>query len=458
MFLHLIGKDLKRFFRDRSALITLVAMPIIITTILGFALQSMFSMGDVNEIETIRFALVDEDQSQYDLASFMQDLAASPMGAGMLQSDGMKAISDNYDSLNPRRLFFETFLGNPDVKKIVTYERMSREEAMKTLEKETYAGVVILPENFSKDMTLNLLTPFRNPAQLQVIPNGNMTMSSTVLSALMTGFTEQLNAAVNQKNVTLEQQIQYDLNFDFSNIEALGNKAVNNEFELKTATVDGMNPVDSKGYYAIAMLAMFLMFAAAMGGALMLEEKDLFTYDRHLMAGHSPLKLMLSKMSVIGVVSAMQIVIMVAYATVVFGVSWGNWLNVLIISVVTVFGISGLGIFLCVLGSITKSYKIAQIFENGFIQVLALFGGSYLPVEQMPQVIQTIGQYLINGVILKAYLYNMMGYSLDQLSGYLLAIGVNGVLFTGLAVVLFLTKEVGTDVAHTQTKAVDAAQ
>lgn len=457
MFMHLVGKDLKRFFRDRSALITLIAMPLIITTILGFALQSMFSMGDVNEINQIKFALVDEDQSQYSLEDFTADLKASPMGAGMLQSDGMAAIKENFAALSPRNLFFEKFLGNPEVKAMVSYERMSREAAMATLEKETYAGVVILPENYTKDMTLNLLTPFRNEATIQLIPNNNMTMSSTVLKALVSGFTEQVNAVVNEKNVTMEQQIQYGLAFDFSKLQGLDQKNSGSDFSIKTSTVDGMNPVDSKGYYAIAMLAMFLMFTVAMGGSLMLEEKDLFTYDRHLMAGHSPLKLMVAKMSVIAVVAAMQIAIMIAYATFVFGVSWGNWLNVLVISGVTIFGISGLGTLLCVIGTITKSYKISQIFQNGFIQVLALFGGSYIPVEQMPQIIQTVGHYVINGVILKAYLYNMMGYSLEQLSGYLMTIALNGVVFGGLAIILFYVKEVGKDVAHTQTKAMDAA-
>jgi ABC-2 type transport system permease protein len=432
-------------------------MPIIITTILGFALQSMFSMGRVDEIDQIKFALVDEDQAAYSLDAFKKDLAASPMGAGMLNSEGMADLNKNYESLNPRNIFFKQFLGSKSVKQMVTYETMSRDEAMATLNAETYAGVVILPKSFSKDMTLNLLTPFRNEAMIELIPNGNMTMSSTILKALIGGFADQLNGVINEKNVTLEQQIQYGLALDFSNLTDLAKSDGNLSGELKSTTINGTNPIDSKGYYAIAMLAMFLMFVAAMGGSLILEEKDLYTYDRHLMAGYSPLKIMIAKMSVIAAVAVIQIVVMISYSKLIFGVEWGNWLNVFIISAVTVFGISGLGILLCVIGSVTKSYKIATIFQNGFIQVLALFGGSYLPVDQMPQLIQTVGQYLINGVILKAYLFNMMGYNLEQLTPYLMGIGINGVLFLTIAAGIFFVKEVGSDVAHTQTKVVDAA-
>lgn len=458
MLIQLIIKDLRRFFRDRSALITLIAMPVIITTILGFALQSMFSLGDTDEIAQIKFALVDEDQSQYSLAQFSKDLAGNPMGAGMLASGAMATITENFETLNPRKIFFEDFLGSEDIEKLAVYETMSLEAAKTAMDNNEVAGIVILPKSFTRDMTLNLLTPFRNEVAIQLIPNGDMTMSSTILKALIGGFTDQISAIVNEKNVALEQQIQYDLELDFSELALSAKTSGETTPELPSKTINGTNPIDSKGYYAIAMLSMFLMFVAAMGGSLMLEEKDLYTYDRHLMAGYSPLKIIVGKMSVIAAVAAMQIVIMILYAKLVFGVGWGSSLNVLLISLATVFAISSLGIFLCIVGSVTKSYQISRIFENGLIQVLALFGGSYLPVEQMPAVIQMLSQYVLNGVILKAYLFNMMGYTLEQLVPYLVTIGLNGLIFIGLAVVLFYAKEAGSDVAHTQTQALDSAE
>lgn len=457
MFIHLIKKDLKRFLRDRSALITLIAMPIVITTILGFALQSMFSLGDSNGIDKVNFALVDEDQSQYSLEQFTKDLANNPMGAGMLQSGAMEAIAANYEKLSPRKIFFEDFLGSKEIAKMVSYKTMSLEEAKTAMKANEVAGIVILSEDFSKNMTINLLTTFRNEVAITLLPNDNMTMSSMILKALMGGFVEQINSVVNQKNVSIEQQIQYDLIFDFAQIGTEAKAVNDNQGELRATTINGTKPIDSKGYYAIAMMAMFLMFVAAMGGSMMLEEKDLYTYDRHLMAGLGPVQIVIGKMSVIALVAALQIGIMILYGRIVFGVDWGSILNLLLISAVTIFAVSGLGILLCIIGLVTKSYQISRIFENGLIQVLALFGGSYLPVEQMPQVIQTLSQFVLNGVILKAYLFNMMGYSLEQLKPYLFAIGLNGLIFMGLAAVLYIVKEVGTDVAHTQTEAVDAA-
>lgn len=458
MLKHLIIKDLRRFFRDKGAWITLFAMPIIITTILGFALQSMFSLGDTDEIEAIEFAIVDNDHGTYPVEDFIQYLSMSPIGSGMLSGDNLEMIKENYDDLNPRKIFFEEFLGADDIAKMAHYEIMSLDAANEKMEKDEIAGIIILSENFTRDMTLNLITPFRNETAIELRPNENKLMSSTILKALMNGYVDQMNQVISQKNVTIEQMIQYDLALDFASIgkdaKAQGTQAT----KIKQTTITGTNPVDSKGYYAIAMISMFLMFVAAMGGPMVLEEKDNFTYDRHLIAGVSPYWIILSKMKVIGVVAAAQILAMVVYAKVVFGISWGNPLNLLAISAASIFTISSLGTLLCMIGSVTQSYKISNVFQNGLIQVLALFGGSYLPIEEMPQIIQTVNQYLFNGIILKAYLFNMMGYEFHQLVPYLLALAANGLVFIVIAAVLFFMKEVGKDVAHRQTEALDSAE
>ncbi len=458
MLKHLIIKDLRRFFRDKGAWITLFAMPIVITTILGFALQSMFSLGDATEVDAIQFAIVDKDLADYPVEDFMKYLASSPIGSGMLTGDNVQMIQENYNDLNPRKIFFEDFLGAKDIKKMAQYKIMSLEEAQAKMEKDEIVGIVILSENFTRDMTLNLITPFRNETAISLMPNEKMLMSSTILKALMNGYVEQMNQVINEKNVTIEQMIQYDIKVDFASIGQDAKEKGAATGKIQQTTVTGTKPIDSKGYYAIAMISMFLMFVAAMGGPMVLEEKDSFTYDRHLIAGVPPYLIILSKMKVIGVVAAAQIFAMVVYARVVFGIDWGNPLNVLAISAASIFTISSLGILLCMIGSVTQSYKISNVLQNGLIQVLALFGGSYLPIEQMPQIIQTINQYLFNGIILKAYLFNMMGYDFNQLVPYLLALLANGAIFIAIAAVLFLTKEVGSDVAHRQTQAVDTAE
>lgn len=458
MLKHLIIKDLRCFFRDRGAWITLFAMPIIITTILGFALQSMFSLGDTEEIKTIEFAIVDKDQKAYPVETFIADLSLSPMGSGMLISENLKMIKDNYEDLNPRKIFFEDFLGDKEIAKIAHYSLMSQEAAEAKMAKDEIAGIVTLSENFTKDMTLNLITPFRNEIAIQLKPNENMIMNSTILKALMNGYVAQMNQVINQKNVTIEEMIAYDLDVDFA---AIGEKAKAegvSKLKVQQTPLTGTKPVDAKGYYAIAMISMFLMFVAAMGGPMLLEEKDNFTLYRNLMAGVSPGLIILSKMKVIAVVAAAQILAMVVYGRVVFAMDWGNPINLLIISLASIFTISSLGTLLCIVGSVTQSYKVGNVLQNGLIQVLALFGGSYLPVEQLPQIIQVTNQYLFNGIILKAYLFNMMGYELHQLVPYLLGLMANGFVFIAIAAWLFFKKEVKSDVAHSQTEALDTAE
>lgn len=457
MIQNLIFKDLKRFLRDRSALLVIFLMPIIITTILGIALQSMFSLGETEKIDPIHFAIVDQDQSPYPFKSFMADLSAHPIGSGMLSEMKPEDLLKNYENVNPRTIFYKTFLDSKDIKEIATYEVVSEEKANTLLENNEIAGIVTLPSTYSKDMTMNLLTPFRNPVNLQVITNDEQMVNSMILKALIGGFVQNVDSVIAKKNVSIEQSIQYDMDLDLSQMVENSGQDYEKSFDLRTTMVEATKPINSKAYSAVGLLAMFLLFTAAMGGTLIIEEKDLFTYNRHLMAGVHPFGILLGKMSVIAAVATLQISVLIGYATLVFGVDWGSFTNILLISLCVIFAISGLGSLLALIGSITKSYKVAKIFENGLIQVLALFGGSYIPVEQMPAIIQTISHYVLNGVILKAYLFNMMGYSLEQLTPYLINLLINGFVFMALTVILFFAKEAKSDVAYHQTQTVDPA-
>lgn len=455
MLLKMIEKDLKRFLRDRSAWTVIIAMPIIIMTILGFALASMFNSSTT--MDEVHIAVVKAYDPNYDVKTFLSDLKASPMGAGVLQSGAMPKLLKEYDALDPEKLFFEQFLGNKDVKKFLTYELATEDQAKALIKQDKIAGYILLPSNFKKDMTINLLTPFRNPVVLDMHPNPGRSTAPAIMKALVEGFTETMDAEIAKKNVWIEQSIAYNLPMDqMQQVGAADGAGVKNLDAIQNIGVKGSKPVDSKAYYAVAMMSMFLLFAAAMGGTWLLEEKEMFTYDRQLIAGYSKLSIAISKMVLIYLVVAVQITVLILYSSVVLGVSWGEPLNVVLLTLATVFGVGGLGILLSVISSIANSYQLTKIFESGVIQILSLFGGSYIPIEQLPSIIGTIHTFILNGVILRAYINNMMGYSLTELLPLIGAILLNGLVFSAIAIILFIRKEAKTDVAHPLQKAAHA--
>lgn len=177
-----------------------------------------------------------------------------------------------------------------------------------------------------------------------------------------------------------------------------------------------------------------------------------------MMAGVKPFDVLVGKAAVIALVTLLQSLLLMGYSKVAFGVSWGNGYHVALILAAVVLAISGLGILLATIGSVTRSYKVSRVFENGLIQVLALFGGSYLPVEQMPDFIQTLSHYVLNGLVLKAYLFNMMGYSLSDILPLVGGIALNGVVFIGAALFIFVRKEAKTHVAYYPSQALDSAE
>lgn len=119
-------------------------------------------------------------------------------------------------------------------------------------------------------------------------------------------------------------------------------------------------------------------------------------------------------------------------------------------------GIGGLGLLFMTVAAAFDNIMISKVFENGLNQVLALVGGAYIPVETMPALIQKVALVPINGVILKAYLYNMMGYSLPELMPYVGLILLNGAVFSVAGILVFRFKEVKVHVDHNLSKAVDA--
>jgi ABC-2 type transport system permease protein len=189
---------------------------------------------------------------------------------------------------------------------------------------------------------------------------------------------------------------------------------------------------------------------------LLLEEKKQLTYDRQRVAGLSGWSILFGKLALIYAIASIQIALMIGWSALIFRVQWGSAGHVLMISAAAVVGIGGLGLLFMTVAAAFDSFMISKVFENGINQVLALIGGAYIPIETMPGIFQKLSLIPINGVILKVYLYNMMGYSFSELLPYVGLILLNGAVFTAVALVIFKLKEVKPHADHTLSTPVDA--
>jgi hypothetical protein len=89
-----------------------------------------------------------------------------------------------------------------------------------------------------------------------------------------------------------------------------------------------------------------------------------------------------------------------------------------------------------------KNSKASTVFQAAVIQFSALVGGSFFSVAGVP-IMKRLGDLTINGTAMQGYLKLMMGYSLNELTGTLIALsGIAFVLFAAAAFVAAAAREV----------------
>jgi ABC-2 type transport system permease protein len=394
--LRIIVKDLKIVLSDRQALIITLLMPLVLMTILSMALKGSFMSSDDTGMEKIPVALVKQYDKGADSEIFVKTL-----------EERLK-INISGDEVNPEEMFFDDFLGNPEVSKLIDYRVEEENRAKDLLNEGEISAIIILPDKYIYDMKISLLTPFRNNADLKVLTHPDRPVAGEIVTSLMEAYTNTMSSVIIGKNVLIESASANDIGGDgFDNIdeimEGMADLVAGTNVNIDNVTVEGRRSIKSSEYYAAAMMTMFLLFAAGQGGRMLLEEKDNQTYQRMVIADISKTHILAGKFIVIFLIASLQIFIMLAYSHFALKVKWGNMIPILVLSTASAFSVAGLGIFIASLTYRAGNYRLANAFENVIIQVMAFVGGSFFPIDVMPEVIRRMSFISLNGVALKAY-------------------------------------------------------
>src|SRR6056297_3492650 len=112
-------KDFKLFISDKKTLASIILMPIILTTILSFALSGSFTqagrdwtlnIGVVKDYEKV------EEEDKF--TEFMLDFADRyDIDIGKFQGE-----EDEFEEFNPEKIFFQDYLGNKELNNFLNYQ------------------------------------------------------------------------------------------------------------------------------------------------------------------------------------------------------------------------------------------------------------------------------------------------------------------------------------------------
>ncbi|MDW5299414.1 MAG: ABC transporter permease [Sedimentibacter sp.] len=446
----IIKKDLKTILSDRKALAIIILMPIILMTILSMALKGSFVSSDDLNIESINIAVVKLYDKNKDTQMFETALDNNLLSKDVDSSD-----------VDPENIFFEDFLGSEEVEKIISYSVEEEKRAMELLDSGEVSAVVLLPERFIYNMKINFLTPFRNNVDVKILTHPDKTISGQIVESVMEAYTNAMSSVIIGKNVLIETTMANDLGENgFENMddvmEDMSKMMENININIEDVVVEGKRNISSADYYSTAMMTMFILFAAGQGGRMLLEEKENQTYQRMIIAGTSKFSILSGEFAVVYIIALIQIIVMTIFSHFALKVQWGNLIAFSLVSLTAALAVAGLGAFVAAATYRAGNYKMASAFESAIIQVMALLGGSFFPVDVMPAALQKLSFLSLNGIALKAYLKIMVGYGLPEVMNNIFALAVIGVVFALLAVVLINGKGVHGSDKYNKIKASEA--
>lgn len=430
----LYQKDIKVIFSDKKAMIIFILMPIILTTILSMALKSSFSQDSTTEL--VKVGIVKQYETQKEMLKLEETL-------GQYGLDSSK--SDLLEGLDVENMFFESFLDSPAIQQIFKVAVMTEAEAATALEDKKIGVAVYLPEGFLYNQYVNFLLPARNDIKVTIKQHPEYNFSGKIATNIFESYFNRLNKMWVNKNVYLElaagKMPMEQLYGTMHEIYALTEAEEGQVTEVLKQKTTSRRFITSASYYAVGMMAMFILYASSHTGREMLKERHLKTLDRNYVAGVGYGKALLSKAMMTVTLCTVQMSALMLYSRFVLGVEWNRFDQLFVSILFSAIAVSGLGVLISAVTLVNDDYKIANVFENIVIHLMALVGGSYIPVEVMPEFVGQLKGFALNGIVLDLFLDIYQGTTWANLYvPYLKLVGI-GVIFVIIGWVIIRRKE-----------------
>ncbi|MCY8300056.1 ABC transporter permease [Bacillus spizizenii] len=356
-------KDVKIRITDRKGFMMLILMPLILTCILGAALGSVVDGG--SQIDDIKVGYVQSDQSE---------------AANMFKTDVLEKM-----------------------KSIKVTEASSEDEIKKLLDKKKIDVGIVIPNHWEAGN----MSAF-------VYADPDQTLKSSIIETAAASFIEQYKAVKEAASASMDyisktaavKQGKLDPSHFAEKLVKTLEKETGDKLTITEKSV-GSEAVTSFQYYSAAMLCMFMLFHMTVGAKSFLQEKETETLSRMLMTPAQKYAILLGKWLGTYLFAIIQFFIFLIVTINVFGVDWGsNLLFVCVLGLAYAAAVSGISMLLA---SCISDMKSADAIGGFGIQLLAVLGGSMLPLYQFPDFLQSVSKAVPNRWALDGFLSLMEG-------------------------------------------------
>lgn len=404
----LIGlKDVTLAFRDRAALIFMLAAPFLLTLGMGFVTGRLAGSGSGGALSDITVAVVNQD--------------GGPAGQALVDVLQSPELSD---LLIPSTL--------PDG------QEADAREARRRVDANELAAAVIIPPGFSD----SLAAPGSAPVAVELYANPTRPTASGVIRSILEVYTRHVTARQVAAEVTISQLAGRGLvqpaeaGALAERILAQGNPSEGAGGSIRLETVSsGREAVefDILAYLAPGMALMFLMYTVSNGGRTLLAERAHGTLPRLLVAPVTPAQVLAGKVFGIFLTGAAQMFILIGASSLLFGLSWGDPLGVILLVLAAVFGAVGWGMIITALSR--NPGQVAGV-GSAVMLIFGILGGSFINVSAMGAFAQAFSKITPNAWGLTGFAILAGGGTLAEIIEPIAALLVMGAVLFAIAVVI----------------------
>ncbi|EPR43424.1 hypothetical protein dsx2_2275 [Desulfovibrio sp. X2] len=327
-----------------------------------------------------RMALIMPPLLQLTIFAFAATLEVKNVSLAVLDKDGGQAAVE----------LVQRFAAAPYFTKIITLH--GQEQVAPALEDETAMAVLVINQNFSRDVAqFRRATPVHPQAAVQLLLDGRRSNTSQIIQGYASRIVEQYNA---------DYASTYNLRGPPA--ELVARNWFNPNLDYLWFTVPNL----------IGMLAMVVgLMVTSLSVA---RERELGTFDQLLVTPLHPLEILAGKTIPAMIMGLLEGFLIVAVAILLFRIPFHGSIIVLAVSLfLYMFSVVGFGLFI---SSLCNTQQQAILGTFTFMVPASLLSGFATPIETMPHFLQIISlanpmrHFLVavRGILLKAMPLSMV--------------------------------------------------
>ncbi|MBK3497050.1 ABC transporter permease [Viridibacillus sp. YIM B01967] len=411
MFFALIVKQLKILSRNPLELLVLLLMPVVLITILSVALGPI--MDGNGEMLDLQIAIVQHDDEEAQLETFLQKLSES------MPID--EKLKHNIQQMLPVTLLLNQLTGNEELKQFIKVKRLDADELRGARKSGDYDVIIDVPKNFTDEYLTSAFLSGSKPS-LNVYLDEDQPVTSSISKSMLDYF---------QQQYSLLTQLNNSKNFDAA--VTIPKIEVASDIE----TIANQESITAKVYYTFSMSVMFILYMASTIASLAFLEKDMHIFDRIVLARIHPITYLGSIIVSTILLAMIQMTILFTVSHFMFDTQFDQVGLYVLITLLLAIIVGALAALLSAINYRNNSAGASNVFSAAIISILALVGGSFIPVSQLSSFLSTLGKWTPNGAALEAYLKLQQHATFLDIQKYAFNLSMLGLVLLVLAFVLF---------------------